>query len=169
MTATVSVSLKSALKDSKDAKDRIKDRKETKEGKDGKELSKDRKDQKDRIKERKDGKEFKEFFKEISKERKDLKDRVEFKVFDRPGGGFSGPAEPSAAPDVSQVVAELDARVTALEAALGATGEHEPFISGELRPDLVGGPDYTQQGNLQERMASGDRDAKIAFDNLPPK
>jgi len=168
MTATVGVSLKSALKDSKDSKDRIKDRKDTKEGKEGKELSKDRKDLKDRIKERKDGKEFKEFIKEGTKERKDLKDRVEFKVFDRPGGWFSGAREPAAA-DVSQAIADLEARVAALEAALGASGESEPFIGSELRPDLVGGPDYTNQGSLEERMASGDRDAKIAFDTLPPK
>jgi len=168
MTATVSVSTKSVVKDSKDQKDRIKERKDTKEGKDtkeSKELSKDRKDQKDRIKERKDGKEFKEAF----KERKDLKDRLEFKAFDRPGGGLFGSGQSTSSPDVSQVIAELDARVTALETALGSGGEAEPFISSELRPDLVGGPDYSDQGNLQERMASGDRDAKIAFDNLPPK
>jgi immune inhibitor A len=174
MIATVSVSSKSAVKDSKDQKDQIKDRKDGKEGKEGKEskeLSKERKDQKDRIKDRKDGKEFKEF-KELSKERKDLKDRVEFKVFDRPGGGGffgSGETEATAAPDVSQAIAELDARVAALEAAMGSGGPTEPFIGSELRPDLVGGPDYTAQGNLQERMASGDRDAKIAFDNLPPR
>ncbi len=167
MTTTVSVSSKSAVKDSKDSKDRIKDGKEAKEGKDTKEtkeLSKERKDAKDRIKERKDGKEGKEF----SKERKDIKDRVEFKVFDRPGGGLFGSGQAAASPDVTQAVAELEARVAALEAALGAGGEAEPFISSELRPDLVGGPDYSAQGNLQQRMASGDRDAKIAFDNLPP-
>jgi immune inhibitor A len=164
MTATVSVSSKSVLKDNKDQKDRIKD---TKEGKDTKEVSKDRKDQKDRVKERKDGKEFKEVF----KERKDLKDRVEFKVFDRPGGTFPGPAQSGASYDVSQSLADLDARVSALEAALGSGGEAaEPFISSELRPDLVGGPDYSaQQQNLQERMATGDRDAKVAYDSMPPK
>ena len=163
MTATVSVSSKSVLKDNKDQKDRIKD---TKEGKDTKEVSKDRKDQKDRVKERKDGKEFKEVF----KERKDLKDRVEFKVFDRPGGTFPGP-QSGASYDVSQSLADLDARVSALEAALGSGGEAaEPFISSELRPDLVGGPDYSaQQQNLQERMATGDRDAKVAYDSMPPK
>ena len=173
MTATVSVASKTTLKDSKDQKDRIKDQKEGKEVKDGKEgkdgketkeLSKERKDQKDRIKERKDGKEFKE----LSKERKDLKDRVEFKVFDRPGGGLFGAGHAATSPDVTQAVAELEARVTALEAALGSGGEAVPFITSDLRPDLAGGPDYSAQGNLQERMASGDRDAKIAFDNLPP-
>ena len=166
MTAMVSVSSKSALKDNKDQKDLTKERKDTKEGKEGKELAKNRKDSKDRFKERKDGKEFKEVF----KERKDLKDRVEFKFFDRPGGGFVGPAQAGPSPELSQALADLDARVSALEAALGSGGEGaEPFISGELRPDLVGGPDYDAQQNLQTRMASGDRDAKIAFDNLPPK
>ena len=70
---------------------------------------------------------------------------------------------------MTQAVAELEARVTALEAALGSGGGAVPFITSDLRPDLAGGPDYSAQGNLQERMASGDRDAKIAFDNLPPK
>ena len=161
MTATVSVSSKSAVKDSKDQKDRVK---ETKEGKESKESSKDSKDQKDRIKENKEGKESKE----LSKERKDFKDRIEFKVFDRPGGGFFGGGQ-ATAPDVTQAVAELEARVSALEAALGGGGATEPFIGSDLRPDLAGGPDYSGQGNLMERMARGDRDAKIAFDNLPPK
>jgi immune inhibitor A len=158
MTAMVSVSSKSAVKDSKDQKDQVK---ETKEGKETKELSKERKDQKDRIKEIKEGKEFKEVFKE-------LKDRFESKGFERPGGGIFGSAQ-TAASDVTQAVAELDARVSAIEAALGAGGQAQPFIGSDLRPDLVGGPDYSGRGNLQERMASGDRDAKIAFDNLPPK
>jgi immune inhibitor A len=158
MTATISVSSKSAVKDNKDQKDRIK------EGKESKESSKDNKDQKDRIKENKEGKESKE----LSKERKDLKDRIESRMFDRPGGGFFG-GGPAAAPDVTWAVAELEARVSALEAALGGGGAAEPFIGSDLRPDLAGGPDYSAQGNLIERMASGDRDAKIAFDNLPPK
>ena len=166
MTAMVSVSSKAALKDSKDQKDQNKERKDTKEGKEGKELAKERKDLKDRTKERKEGKEFKEVF----KERKDLKDRVEFKFFDRPGGGFAGPASAGESPDVGQALADLDARVSALEAAMESGGAPaEPFISSELRPDLVGGPDYEAQQNLQTRMATGDRDAKIAFDNLPPK
>jgi len=165
MTATVGVSLKSTIKDSKDAKDRIKDTKEGKEGKDFKELSKERKDQKDRIKERKEGKEF---FKEAGKERKDLKDRIEFKVFDRPGFPQDRSSDASAQPDMAQAFADLEARVTALETALGSSGSGEPFITSELRPDLAGGPDYSMRGPLQERMATGDRDAKIAFDNLPP-
>jgi immune inhibitor A len=178
MTAAVSVTSKSAVKDSKDQKDRVKEGKETKEGKDGKEtketkeskeLAKDRKDQKDRVKEGKDSKESKELF----KERKDFKDRIELKVFDRPGGGLFGglfgSGHAATPTDVSQAVAELDARVTALETALGMGGQAEPFIGSELRPDLVGGPDYSDRDNLIERMASGDRDAKIAFDNLPPK
>jgi immune inhibitor A len=71
---------------------------------------------------------------------------------------------------LSQAVAELEARVSAIESSMGSGGETEPFIGSELRPDLVGGPDYaTPQGaDLQARMAAGDRDAKIAFDTLPP-
>ena len=159
MTATVSVQCgKSMVKDNKDLKERIKERK------DGKEIVKERKDLKDRIKDTK----------EFSKERKDLKDRVEFKrpkeLFERPGGGFLGGfGSGAAAPDLSQTVAELDARVAAIEAAMGAGGETEPFIGSELRPDLEGGPDYSAEGNLQDRMAAGDRDAKVTFDTLPPR
>ena len=169
MTATVGVHCgKSLAKDTKDRKDRIKERKDTKE------IVKDRKDVKDRLKERKDTKEIakeavKEIVKEVFKERKDLKDRVEVKgpkeLAERSGGDFGVGA---AGADLSQAVAELEARVAALEAALGSDGEAEPFIGSELRPDLAGGPDYSGQGDLQERMAAGDRDAKIAFDTLPP-
>jgi immune inhibitor A len=163
MTATVGVTSKSAVKDSKDQKDGIKESKEGKEGKETKE-SKEGKEGKE-TKEIKERKESKEFY----KDRKDFKDRFEFKLFDRPGGGFFGAGQPAPSPDVTQAVADLDARVTALEAALGMGSQSEPFIGSELRPDLVGGPDYSTRDNLVKRMASGDRDAKIAFDNLPPK
>src|SRR5215831_17531934 len=136
---------KSLLKDNKDQKDLIK------EGKEIKEVAKERKDLKDRIKDRKESK-------EVAKERKDLKDRVE-----RPSDSFSQGAMP---PDLSQTVGELEARVAALEAAIGSGGVAEPFIGSDLRPDLIGGPDYTGQGDLERRMAVGDRDAKIAFDTL---
>ena len=136
----------------------------------GKASTKDTKDAKDRIKESKeffkDRKEIRKETKELFKERKDLKDRVEFKPFihetaahgampDRAGGG------------VFQAISELEARVAAVEAAIGAPAEGQPFIGEELRPDLAGGPDYGKQGDLQKRMASGDRDAKLAFDTLP--
>jgi immune inhibitor A len=179
MTANVQVSAgKTAIKDSKDQKDRFKDTKETKEGKDtkeGKEQVKERKDLKDNTKERKDfikeirkdGKDGKEF----SKERKDFKDRFETR-FSPAGGGMSG-GYGGGAPEseVMQMVAELEARVSALEAASGAGGAAQPFIGSELRPDLVGGPDYGTSGtasDLQQRMAAGDREAKRAFDTLPP-
>ncbi|MFL5280064.1 MAG: M6 family metalloprotease domain-containing protein [Rhodopila sp.] len=152
---------KSLVKDNKDLKDRIKDSKEAIKDrkdlkdriKDGKEIKEAAKDLKDRIK---DGKEIKE----ATKDRKDLKDRVE-----RPFGG-SGQGTPR--PDFGNRLAELDARVSALEAALSEGGNEEPFIGSELRPDLIGGPDYSGQGDLQQRMAAGDRDAKLAFDTLPP-
>ncbi len=156
------------------AKSAIKDRKDLKEGKEtkeGKEVAKDRKDLKDR-KEHKEGKEHKEH-KEVAKDRKDLKDRKEGKEafkdlkdrIERPWGRFGLSDTP---PDLSQTVAELEARVAALEAALGSGGDAEPFIGSELRPDLIGGPDYAGQGDLERRMAAGDRDAKLAFDTLPP-
>ncbi len=170
MTATVAVSGgKSTAKDGKDLKDQSKEGKEgpkdqkdakeaTKEGKDTKEVSKERKDLKDRAKEGK----------ELGKERKDLKDRFEGKwFFERaPGGTISGVGG-MPAPDLSQALAELEARTTALEAAMGWSEKTEPFIGSELRPDLVGGPDYRRDDDLQRRMAAGDRDAKLAFDTLP--
>jgi immune inhibitor A len=70
--------------------------------------------------------------------------------------------------DLTQAFAELEARVAALESGMASGGNAEPFIGTDLRPDLAGGPDYAAQGDLQERMAAGDRDAKIAFDTLPP-
>jgi len=185
MSASVSVQCgKSMVKDAKDLKDRSKDQKElTKDRKDAKdatkEQSKERKDIKDRKERAKEVKEVKEV-KEGGKERKDLKDRVESKWLDkdftregkspkemveRPGGfGQAAPTE-----DFAQVIADLEARMAALEAIVGMTGEAEPFIGAEQRPDLVGGPEYDQaKADLQQRMAIGDRDAKIAFDTMPP-
>ena len=92
-----------------------------------------------------------------------LADRLDGQAVDLPGFGES---EPSL--DVRQSVAELEARLTAIEGALGWGGTTEPFIGSDVRPDLVGGPDYARAGDLQERMAAGDRDAKLAFDTLPP-
>ena len=183
MSATVQVVCgKSQFKDAKDLKDHAKDLKElTKERKDQKdrtkdikEASKERKDLKDRIKE----------FKELAKEHKDLKDRVEVKRFDKDLhdiGGGKGPKELAERPggwltpgtpgqgesDVTQIVAQLEERLATLEAAVGIGGEGQAFIGSELRPDLIGGPEYSAQGDLQQRMAGGDRDAKLAFDTLP--
>jgi immune inhibitor A len=137
-----------------------------------KSTAKDRKDLKDRIKEGK----------ELFKDRKDLKDRFEGKFPDKgfretaggkgpreiaEGAGGGGVGYGETVPDMTQAVVELEARVRALEALAGLDGNVEPFIGSELRPDLVGGPDYTGRGDLQERMAAGDRDAKIAFDTMP--
>lgn len=166
MTATVAVSCKSALKDRKDFKDGRKD---------GKETSKERKEG------HKDLKDLRKESKEFSKDRKDIKDHTEgFRP--RPslggrGGGFSDPlagwagggdwgSDPSLEA-LSQAVADLDARLMALEGSRGAAVVPEPFIGSELRPDLMGGPDYGGQGDLQARMQNGDRDAKVAYDNLP--
>jgi immune inhibitor A len=185
MSATVQVVCgKSQVKDAKDQKDLAKDTKE---------LAKDRKDQKDQTKElkeankdRKDLKDRLKEHKELSKELKDFKDRFEGgKRFDkelrdigggkgpkelveRPGGGWTSPGTPGqGAPDVTQIMAQLEERLATLEAAVGIGGEGQAFIGSELRPDLMGGPEYSAQGDLQQRMAGGDRDAKLAFDTLP--
>jgi immune inhibitor A len=169
---------KSFTKDRKDDKDQVKETKDTKELakeiRDTKSFTKDRKDDKDQVKETKDTKELAKEnrdTKSVVKDardsktpRKDLKDRFEFKGSDLPFrvSGNLGDA------DLSQVFAELEARVAALEAGTGAGAEAEPFIGSELRPDLAGGRDWSAQGDLQSRMATGDRDAKRAFDTLPP-
>ena len=165
MTATVAVSCKSALKDRKDL---LKEGR--KEIKDRKEISKELKD-------------IRKDVKEVSKERKDLKDRVE--VF-RPRFPFAGTAGAAADPSgswseagsgdwggeqvldsLTQIIGEFESRIAALEASQGTPPGANLFIGAELRPDLVGGPDYGGQGDLQARMQAGDRDAKVAFDNLP--
>jgi len=152
--------IKEVKEASKERKDHLKDR-----AKDTKEIVKERKDAKDHIKDRK---ELPKEIKEIAKERKDLKDRVEVKSHETgTGTGQAGWGAAAAIPDLAQAVAELEGRVAALEAAMGSGGEAEPFISSDLRPDLVGGPDYGNQGDLERRMAAGDRDAKIAFDTRP--
>ncbi|HVH34296.1 MAG TPA: M6 family metalloprotease domain-containing protein [Tahibacter sp.] len=172
MSATVQVHCgKSVAKDSKDRKDLSKEtiKEQVKEHtKDQKELSKDRKEL---LKDRK------ELVKEGTKE---IKDRVDTKsvakdasdrgknpkeMAERPGGGGFG----DFGPDFGGGVPDLEARLATIEAALGLGGAGEPFIGSELRPDLAGGPDYGgQSGSLQQRMAAGDRDAKAAFDSLPP-
>jgi immune inhibitor A len=178
----------------KDTKELTKDRKDAvKEGKestkDRKEAIKDIKERKERAKDRKDS--IKEV-KEQAKDRKDIKDRVEAKsvakdvrdtgggkghkeLVELPGGGMEG-GDPGDGGfglgglgdgGLAQALADMDARLAALEAAAGLSGQAEPFIGSELRPDLVGGVDYAAHGDLQQRMAAGDRDAKIAFDTLP--
>lgn len=167
MTAKVAVTCKAV---SKELKDGIKELKEgPKERKDNKEITKEFKDG------RKELKEARKEVKELAKERKDLKDRGEGKSFaERPGGmGGAGDAVSGASPYadndmLQQQIAMLEARLGALEIGQGgASGQ--PFIGTELRPDLVGQAPPDQAGaELQQRMAAGDRDAKSAFDNLPP-
>jgi immune inhibitor A len=182
MTANISVSAKSALKDTKDSKDAVKDTKEVfKERKDNKER-KDRKDAvkefKEPFKERKDGKDRKDIakeFKEPFKERKDLKD---FREGTFPGLSGSGmmadPGSDYGASDPAlDPIAALEARVSALEEALGLTGGlgesmTEPFIGADLRPDLAGGPVYGAAGGPKPRRdPASNRDAKIELDTVP--
>jgi immune inhibitor A len=153
---------KELAKESKDFKDLKDAAKEGKEGKETKELSKESKDFKDRKDAIKEGKEGKDG-KELAKERKDFKDRLEFAG---PAPGAAGTGMPQL--NLARAFAELEARVAAVEAAVTLGGEAQPFIGSELRPDLAGGPDYSASGDLQARMAAGDRDAKLSYDTLPP-
>jgi immune inhibitor A len=193
MTATIGVhcgktplkDLKDAHKEHKDAaKDLHKDTKEVakdlkdarKEHKDAaKDLHKDSKevakDLKDARKEHKDAvKDIKETAKEIKEARKEIKEAALDKPFDkpldkpadRPGGGFGlGSADGE---DESRL-AQLEERVAALEEVVGG-GAAEPFIGSELRPDLIGGPCYSNP-NLLSGMAAGDPHAKREFDSPP--
>ncbi|MCB5165819.1 M6 family metalloprotease domain-containing protein [Streptomyces bambusae] len=186
--------VKEGAKEQKDFKDR-KDLKDGKEGaKDVKEPFKERKDRKD-VKDRKEGgKDLKEPF----KERKDLKDVQPDKSPVKEGkddidGGFQPPSGatgpggpvggsravpgggPAAAGDPSELaeaVADLQYRLAALERAMAGAEEYppdaEPFIGGELRPDLHGGPRYdTGEESLREAVEDGDAQAKRAYDGLP--
>ena len=182
---------KEVAKDNKDHKDHIKD---TKEGpKDTKEVAKDHKDlikdTKEGPKDLKDGakehkevlKDHKELGKETGKELKegpkDLKDGAKelkegAKEFqERPGGGGDpgGRVQAPGGDDASleATLARLEGRLAAIEDALGG-GQGQAFIGPELRPDLVGGPQYPAAGaDLEQRMAMGDPTAKREFDHAP--
>jgi immune inhibitor A len=167
MMATVTVTSKSVVKDTKDQKDQFKEPfKERKDTKD----RKDRKEYKEPWKERKDAKDRKEY-KEPYKERKDFKDARELGPEFQGAGGLEGQEYGYPEPDPYAAGAtDLEARVRALEEALGIGTVAEPFIAGELRPDLMGGPVYgTTDESLQQRMAAGDREAKIEFDTMTPQ
>jgi immune inhibitor A len=141
-----------------------------------KELRKELKDTKDHRKER---------FKEIKERRKEFKEVKEFHDkpriekrpdkpvidkgsrmekpplteggFGRPGGwGETAPAEE----EIAATVADLEARVAALEATAGLT---EPFIEESLRPDL------TMSAFVDEEEGGGALDDKRAYDSKPPE
>ena len=173
------VKLKERPKELKDLKDRLKDRlKDKKERpKELKERGKELKDLKDFRKERpKDLKEkelkerVKEAFKEIKEGGKELFDRPGG-GFDRPGGGFGAESEGGGGGeggglDPLEVLAELDARVSALEGQ--SSGSTQPFIGEELRPDLTGGA-FAEEGDAQAReVTEGGRDDKRELDQWQP-
>ena len=153
MTASVSISClvrqpgKEVAKEVKDfksiRKEVIKEHKEFKDALDGKNLQKD--------------------LKELVEGGKGPKENVE-----RPGGEFGfGGVHGGAAQTLA--ASGLEARVAALERALGIHESAESFIPAELRPELAGGPAYAEtDGAIQQRMASGDATAKREFDNVPP-
>jgi immune inhibitor A len=151
--------IKEVAKDNKDHKDHIKEHKDTpKDVKDGPKDLKDRKEHKEGFKE------HKEIFKEHKEFPKEIKD-----VFEWPHGGLGGGGDPSAQATAGGVLESLEARVAALEAAVGAGvggagGAAQPFIGSELRPDLIGAPSQGGAGNLGARMAAGDASAKREFD-----
>jgi immune inhibitor A len=170
MTANLQVKCVIKIKEVKEAKEIIKDKelhKEIKE-KDTKELKdKDVKDKEKEIKE-KDTKDIKD--KDVKDKEKELKDKEakelkEFKEADkpsdgRPGGGLSQ----------TSAMARLEARVSALEAALGTAplvAQREPFIGHELRPDLSQGAFMAEDdvAHLQEQMRMGSGHAKRAYDS----
>lgn len=134
----------------------------------------------------KEAKDFKASRKEVIKEymefksildgkslQKDAKDFVEGgkgpkEHVERPGGelGFGGVHGSEA---YASGASEMEARVAALERALGIHENAESFIPAELRPDLAGGAVYDEaDGAIAQRMASGDATAKRTFDNMPP-
>ena len=141
-------------------------------------------------KEFKDGKDQrKESWKELKERRKELKDlrekpfqrekpfrekRPEKPIIDKSGrlekppqteGGFDWRREwrASVAPedDVEAAIAELEARIAALEAVVGAGSE--PFIEESLRPDL------TMSAFADEEEASGALEDKRSYDSKPPE
>jgi len=168
------VKLKERPKELKDLKDRLKDRiKDKKERpKELKERGKELKDLKDFRKERpKDLKEkdLKERAKEIKEGFKEIKELFERPGggFDRPGGGFGSEGEGEGGGiDPLEVLAELDARVSALEEQ--SSGSTQPFIGEELRPDLTGGA-FAEEGDAQAReVTEGGRDDKRELDQWQP-
>lgn len=192
MTATLQVKCGKIFKEGKDV---IKDKEFAKElRKDTKELAKEHKDIKEKdikdikdkdgkeIKDKDKDKEFKEF-KEHDKlqlEKRPDKQLVENKLSDgkfsekladgRPGGlggGLGGGGGGGA------TIADLLARISALEAAVGGAGagfeRGGPFIGNELRPDLSHGAMSGEDDNagLNAAMAAGSGQAKRLFDSGP--
>ena len=153
----------------KDHKDHIKDLKEV--PKEHKDVLKDHKELgKETGKELKEGpKDIKDGAKEIKEGAKEIKEGKEFQ--ERPGGGGDpgGRVQAPGGDDASlaATLARLEGRLAAIEDALGG-GQGQAFIGPELRPDLVGGPEYPAAGSdLEQRMAMGDPTAKREFDHLP--
>lgn len=151
----VKCSVKSPLKDHKDS---IKDHKEL-----TKELQKDTKEF---LKE-------KEFTKEKEIREKPVTEKIPDKTFqenkfgegklaDLPGG-FGGYPDQGSDPRIS----ELEGRIAALENVVAGTGQQQPFISADLRPDLSRGAfaaESDQQNPLNSDMAACVPGAKRLFD-----
>jgi immune inhibitor A len=166
MTATLQVKCTIKIKDFKDHKEVLKDHKEIKE--------KDVKERKD-VKEHK---EFKEFDKPLTDHpRKPNIDKTAAldKPFDRPGGGGDlggGGLGRQQSPGDSS----LEARVAAIEAALGVSGQSPshaaastPFIGTNQRPDLQQSPFAAEddRAQLQQQMQLGSAHAKRVYDTKP--
>jgi len=132
------------------------------------------KDHKEITKEMLKEKEVKEIIKEKEIKEKPNFDKLPDKTFaenklgegkladTRPGdfGGFTPQASDPRIP-------ELEGRISALENALAGTGQQQPFIGSELRPDLSRGA-FAQEGDQQHplisEMAAGAPGAKRLYD-----
>ncbi|MFJ4649616.1 M6 family metalloprotease domain-containing protein [Streptomyces bobili] len=171
MTASVSVSCGKPpvkeLKDNKEMKEPFKESKEpskeVKDFKDGKEIVKAAKEPFKEGKDRKDLRDNKTPFKEIKDDFDGATPQAPMGSLGEQGA-IGGTADPTAA-----AILDLQTRLAALEQAAGGAGEPaEPFIGTELRPDLLGGPQYgTGADALREAVEAGDAQAKRAYDSLP--
>lgn len=132
---------------------------------------KDHKDIKDKEKE---GKDFKDKEKETSdKPFKDFKEHKDHKDKDSKDKDHKDLESPPARPeDRTGQMAQIEARIAAIEAALSgghAENPAEPFIGQELRPDLSQTPFSADEdeGGLQQQMKQGSAPAKRTYDTKP--
>ncbi len=149
-----------------------------KDGKEIKEIRKEVKEFKENIKE-KEFKESRKEFKEIKELEKPIQDRPGKPVIDKSAGldkGTDGKlldGRPGGLGGGGLGGGDIEARLTAVEAALGITkapsetsAVGEPFIGSNLRPDLSQGA-YSAEDDLadiQQKMLGGSVDAKRLYD-----
>ncbi|MFF0203324.1 M6 family metalloprotease domain-containing protein [Streptomyces sp. NPDC005017] len=165
MTASVAVSCGKPpikeIKEHKEIKEPLKEAKERpKELKDLKDVKEGEVKSKEPFKERKDRADHKPPFKEIKDD------------FDNPPPPVRPGATAGEGDSTAAAIVDLQTRLAALEEAPGGAGgageAAEPFIGTDLRPDLIGGPQYGTGGDeLREAVEAGDAQAKRSYDSLP--